>query len=141
MFQRIHSEFEKIPDRRTCDVTISLPGALMSGFAMFSLKDPCLLAFDERRKDEAKLKNLKNIYHIDAVPSDTQMREILDEVVPKGLSAVYTDIFRQAQRGKVLEKLVFLEGCYLLSVDGTQDFCFQKDSLHILFAEDLFKDR
>jgi len=37
-----------------------------------------------------------------------------------------TDIFRQAQRGKVLEKLVFLEGCYLVSVDGTQYFSSKK---------------
>ena len=46
---------------------ISLADALMSGFAVFSLKDPSLLAFDERRKDETKLENLKRIYHIDAV--------------------------------------------------------------------------
>jgi hypothetical protein len=126
LLKRIRSAFEKIPDHRPGDVTISLPDALMSGVALFSLKDPSLLAFDERRKDETKLKNLKTIYHIDAVPSDTQMREILDEVLPKGLSPVYTDIFRQAQRGKVLEKLVFLEGCYLVSVDGTQYFSSKK---------------
>ena len=126
LFQRIRSAFENIPDHRTGDVTISLPDALMSGFAMFSLKDPSLLAFDDRRKDETKLKNLKTLYHIEAVPSDTQMREILDEVLPKGLSPVYTEIFRQAQRGKVLEKLVFLEGCYLVSVDGTQYFSSKK---------------
>jgi len=34
----------------------------MSGFAMFSLKDPSFLAFDERRNDETKLNNLKHIY-------------------------------------------------------------------------------
>ena len=116
LFKDIHTECEKIPDQRDGDVNISLADALMSGFAMFSLKDPSLLAFDTRRKDETKLKNLKQIYHIDAVPCDTYMREILDEVEPEKLSSIYTDIFRQAQRGKVLEKLVFMEGCYLLSV-------------------------
>lgn len=126
LFQRIRSAFEKIPDQRADEVKISLPDALMSGVAMFSLKDPSLLAFDERRKDEMKVKNLKKIYHIDHVPCDTQMREILDDVSPDVLSPLYTEIFRQAQRGKVLEKLVFLEGCYLVSVDGTQYFSSKK---------------
>jgi hypothetical protein len=126
LFKRLRSEFEKIPDQRTNEVNISLPDALMSGFAIFSLKDPSLLAFDKRRKDETKLKNLKRIYHIDNVPCDTQMREIVDDMEPEELSSVYTDIFRQAQRGKVLEKLVFMEGCYLLSVDGTEYFSSKK---------------
>jgi hypothetical protein len=126
LFNRIRSEFEKIPDQRLGDVKISLADALMSGFAMFSLKDPSLLAFDERRQDETRLENLKRIYQIDAVPSDTQMREILDEVVPEGLASVYTNILGSAQRGKVLEKLVFMEGCYLLSVDGTKYFSSKK---------------
>jgi len=126
LFKDIRAEFEKIPDPRASDVRMSLADALMSGFAMFSLKDPSLLAFDDRRKDETKLKNLKRMYHINAVPCDTQMREMLDEVTPEELSPLYTEIFRQAQRGKVLEKFVFLEGCYLLSVDGTQYFSSKK---------------
>jgi hypothetical protein len=126
LFKRLRSEFEKIPDPRPGDVKISLADALMSGFAVFSLKDPSLLAFDERRKDETKLENLKRIYHIDEVASDSQMREILDEVLPEVLLPVYTDIFRQAQRGKVLEKLVFMKGCYLVSVDGTEYFSSKK---------------
>ena len=126
LFTRVRSEFGKIPDQRTGDVKISVADALMSGFAMFSLKDPSLLAFDTRRKDETKRENLKRMYQIDEVPCDSQMREILDDVLPEGLLPVYTEIFRQAQRGKVLEKLVFMEDCYLLSVDGTEYFSSKK---------------
>lgn len=61
------------------NVEISLPDALMSGFALFSLKDPSLLAFDERR---AKPENLRRVYQLQDIPSDTQMRTILDEVDP-----------------------------------------------------------
>ena len=55
----IHREFEKIPEFRAADIKISIPDALMSAFAMFSLKAPSLLNFDERRKDEAECQNLK----------------------------------------------------------------------------------
>ncbi len=114
LFDTIHSGFEKINEHRTREPKISLPDALMSGFAMFSLKDASLLAFEERRNDQ----NIKNIYHITNVPSDTQMREILDKIEPDTISPLFADIFREFQRGKLLENYVFLNGCYLLSIDG-----------------------
>ena len=91
----------------------------MSAFAMFSLKDPSLLAFEERRSEDT---NLKTIYKIDAVPCDTQMRTILDGVDPSDIEPLFSDIFRQLQRGKALRDMVFMDGCYLLSVDGTGYF-------------------
>jgi hypothetical protein len=122
VFRRIRSAFEHITDHRPGDIVISLADALMSAFAMFSLKDASLLTFDTRRKDPSKRKNLTRVYRIKTVPCDTQMREIVDPVKPDDLSAIYRDIFRQLQRGKCLERFVFLDGCYLLTVDGTQYF-------------------
>ena len=109
LFTTIHTEFEKIPEHRLGEVKISLADALMAGFAMFSLKDPSLLQFDKRRKDQAKRGNLVRIYQLDEIPCDSQMREILDEVVPDKLGPVYTTMFRQLQRGNVLKKMVFLD--------------------------------
>ena len=90
----------------------------MSGFALFSLKDPSLLALEERQRTDA---NLKRIFGLEQVPSDTQMRTILDEVDPENLRPLFGDVFRQLQRGKVLKQLEFLGG-YLLSLDGTGYF-------------------
>jgi len=50
------------------------------------------------------------------------MRERLDVVNPKELRKAFTSIFSVLQRGKALEKYVFLEGKYLLLSDGTGDF-------------------
>ncbi len=58
------------------------------------------------------LENSTRVYGIQTIPCDTQMRTILDEVSPEELRPLYKDVFRQLQRGKVIEKLVFLEGCY-----------------------------
>lgn len=126
LFRRIRAAFERFLDNRTGDIVLSLADALMSAFAMFSLKDPSLLAFDKRRKDPEKVKNLKTIYHLDTVPCDTQMRAIVDPVNPDEFAAIYRDIVRQLQRGNLLKGFVFLEGCYLLSVDGTQYFSSQR---------------
>jgi len=40
LFALIRAGFEQVPDQRAENASISLPDALMSGFAMFSLKDP-----------------------------------------------------------------------------------------------------
>lgn len=120
LFERVRQNFARIEDHRTGQAKVSLTDALMAGFAMFSLKEPSLLAFDERRREEPQ--NLHTIYQIERVPCDTQMRLILDDVEPESLRPVFKDIFRQLQRGKVLEEFQFLGGHYLLPLDGTGYF-------------------
>ena len=80
LLSTIRCEFDKIPDFRKGDVNISITDALMSAFAMFSLKDSSLLEFDQRREKEAECQNLKNIYGIGNIPSDSRMREIGDDI-------------------------------------------------------------
>jgi len=124
LFKLLRTRFEKIADHRAAElVQISLADTLMSAFAMFSLKDPSLLAFDERRKTDG---NLKRVYGLEEVPCDTQMRTTLDEVEPSAVKPTFKDVFRELQRGKELEKFVFMEGCYLLSLDGTGYFSSKK---------------
>ena len=118
LFRLVHSDFTRLPDYRVGDTEISLADALLSAFAMFALKAPSLLAFDKERAEG----NLHTIYGIERVPCDTHMREILDPVSPKWLRPVFNSIFRQLQRGKALAPLVFLDGHYLLALDGTEYF-------------------
>jgi hypothetical protein len=118
LFHLARSGCATIPDPRCEDVDISLTDALMSAFAMFSLKAPSLLAFDKERAEG----NLHTIYGIAHVPCDTYMRERLDPVSPKGLRPLCKSVLTQLQRGKVLEPMVFLDGCYLLALDGTGYF-------------------
>ena len=80
LFRLMQSGFDNIPDHRLTDAEISLTDALMSAFAMFSLKSPSLLAFDKERTES----NLETIYGIERVPCDTRMREILDLVFAEG---------------------------------------------------------
>lgn len=123
MREKLRKRFEKIEDPRV-NPKISLSDALMSGFAVFALKDPSLLAFDERRQDPNS--NLKSIFGIDRVPTDSQLREILDSVEPSSLRPCFTDIFRDLQRGKALDAYRFIDDHYLLSFDGSEFFNSKK---------------
>src|SRR5213080_2319235 len=118
LFALVRKAFASLGDHRLGTPDIALSDALMSAFAMFSLKSPSLLAFDKERAED----NLHHIYGIERVPCDTHMREILDPVSLKWLRPVFTSVFRQLQRGKALEEMMFLEGHYLLALDGTEYF-------------------
>ena len=116
LFRLVRSDFAALPDHRPDATEISCTDALMSALAMFSLKAPSLLAFDKERAEG----NLHTIYGIERVPCDTHMREILDPVSPKVFRPVFKSVFRQLQRGKALEPMTFLDGPYLLALDGTE---------------------
>src|SRR5437870_6465605 len=121
LFRLLREHFATIADDRVDEVEIPLSDALMSAFAIFSLKAPSLLAFDKQRAEG----NLKTIYGIAHTPCDTRMRERLDPVSPKVFRPVFTSVLRQLQRGKALEPMVFLDGHYLLALDGTGYFSSQ----------------
>src|SRR6266700_3364005 len=121
LFRLLREHFATIADDRVDEVEIPLSDALMSAFAMFSLKAPSLLAFDKQRAEG----NLKTIYGIAHTPCDTRMRERLDPVSPESLRPSFTLVFRQLQRGKALEPMAFLDGHYLLALDGTGYFSSQ----------------
>ena len=116
LFRLVQNSFANIPDHRCDDAGISLPDALMSAFAMFSLKAPSLLAFDKQRAEG----NVGTIYGIHRAPCDTSMRETLDPVSPESLRPSFTRVFGQLQRGKTLEDMVFLDGQQFPEDDKTQ---------------------
>jgi hypothetical protein len=112
----------QLPDARKRDGDYTVADAVLSAVAMFSLKDPSLLAFQDRRNDQ----NMMNLYRIEDVPSDTQMRVILDSLQPDLFRPLFSSVFRELQRAKALEPFVFYQGSYLLSLDGTEYFSSRK---------------
>src|SRR5580698_6851320 len=84
----VRRRFEELPEQRRCP-TFPLADTLMAGLALFSLKDPSLLAFQRRALDH----NLRSVFGLKAIPSDTQMRQILDDVGPEQVRPAYNEIF------------------------------------------------
>jgi hypothetical protein len=124
LFSTIRNVFLKIPEHRI-EPTFSLVDSLMSAYAMFSLKSPSLLEFE---REKALNKNLKSIYKIENIPSDTQMREIIDGVETIHFRRIFKILFSYLQRGKVLESYKVLGDYYVLSGDGT---CFfSSETIH-----------
>ena len=60
LLRSVQDLFSQIPDHRKGDVQIPLHDALMSAFAMFSLKSPSLLAFDKERTEDNLQRGLRH---------------------------------------------------------------------------------
>jgi hypothetical protein len=123
LIAHIHKLFSKIPDPRSLKKSdISIADHLMSGLAVFGLKCPSLLDYDRKRISEATAYNLRNLYIVNKPPSDTYLRERLDEVNPEKVRPAFKKLFSLVQRGKGLEEFEYIDGHFLLSGDGTGHF-------------------
>jgi hypothetical protein len=120
LFKKLSDQLEQLPDHRASNASYKLGDVLRSGFAMFSLKCSSLLAFEKRSREENK--NLQNIYQIDRVPSDSQMRKILDQVDPMPLRKSFRSYFELLRQAKVVKDYEYFSGMTLVSIDGVEHF-------------------
>ena len=115
--------FSRITDHRDQEkIGHELKDVCMGALAMFCFQDPSLLQFMQRVKAPTMAANLKNIWAIDSVPSDTQMRTVMDEIDPREFEGLFTTFFRLLQRGKHLEQYRVLGVYYLCAIDGSEYF-------------------
>jgi hypothetical protein len=123
LFNTVTNCLGKVKGSKIRAGSISLEDCLLSGYALFSLKYPSLLQF-EQHIDEGKMieYNLKSVYGIEDIPSDTQMRERLDIIEPKQLRRLFTSLLAQCQRSKRLELFKYYDNRYLVPLDGTGYF-------------------
>jgi hypothetical protein len=99
MIDVLSTHFAPIPDTRQSDrVDYSLHDTLMSGFAMMFFQHPSLLALQRKMKRRRSRCNLETIFGVHEVPSDTQMREILDGVPVELLRRVLPELFAKVRR-------------------------------------------
>ncbi|PIE57999.1 MAG: hypothetical protein CSA33_05975 [Desulfobulbus propionicus] len=124
LYAKLREDFAKAPDHRAAHTQISLCDALMSGLAMFCLKDSSLLAFERRRQNEPD--SLHEAFNRDDIPSNSQMRTILDLVSVRDIRRPFRTVCAQIQRSKTHQKMRFLDGYYLLAVDGTGGYTSEK---------------
>jgi len=106
LLKRVRNQFERVEDWRKPSVQYPLADVLMSGLALFTLKDESLLRFDGLR--DVRRDNLCTLFGIEKAPCDTQMRKVLDGVDLYQLRPAFGEIHREVQRQGVLESYRFL---------------------------------
>lgn len=120
----LRSDFTKIQDKRAKNIQHTLPDVLMSGYAIFSLKYPSMLCFEQQPDSERE--NFKRLFHVEKLCSDAQMRRVLDDVSPDTLQQLFPKRFAQLKKLGVLSDYRFMKKYYLISADGVHYFQSKK---------------
>jgi hypothetical protein len=118
--------FEIEDDRQQDKVEYSLHDCVMSAFGMMFFQDPSVLEFQRRMQESINSNNLKTMFNVESIPKDTQLRDVLDQFPLNPLDKVFADFFYHLQRSKQLEAYQFINGMYLMPIDGSQYFSSEK---------------
>ena len=114
--------------RRQASITYQLRDCYLSAFAMFYLQDPALLEFQRRFQNTLQRNNLSSIFGVQAIPKDSQLRDLIDNCSYEPLKGVFPNWLERIRRAKLLEEYRYLDGKYLITLDGSE--YFSSESIH-----------
>jgi hypothetical protein len=119
--------FEQLPDRRLpARVKFPLRDSMLSAFAMFFFQHPSMLQFQHKLKHRTGRSNLETIFSVKDVPSDTQLRDILDGAPFEPLRRLLVVIFERYRRSGWAWEFRTSDAVgkrfYPVAIDGTDYF-------------------
>ena len=108
------------PDHRTGkNTSYSMEDIGLGAFAVFFTQCPSFLAH-QKTMDQAKgQSNAQSLFHLEKIPCDNHIREMLDPVAPEHLFPAYDAAFESLRQAGHLEAWRGLQDQLLLALDGT----------------------
>jgi hypothetical protein len=116
----LESAGENIPDQRQSghNLKYRLLDGIKSAFAVFFFQHPSLLDFQRAMKERKKRNNVETLFGVTEIPSDNQIRTLLDGIAPQSLGEVFGRTLRTADEAGAIQPYRVLEGGILLAPDG-----------------------
>lgn len=112
--------------RRGQNTQYDMVDAGMGAFSVFFTQSPSFLAYQEDLKRRTGHCNAESLFGMAQVPSDNQIRSLLDPVAPSYVSAVFREVYHRLERNGVLKGFRSHAHSLLVAIDGTQYFSSQK---------------
>ncbi len=104
----------------------SMADAGMAAFSVFFTKSPSFLAHQKLLAERRGLSNCLTLFGMEKIPSDNQIRNLLDPVPPEHFDTVFIDVARDLDNRGALAALRSRRGGLnrktLIALDGTEYF-------------------
>jgi len=127
MLDYVRQSLKKIPEHRSGRRTeYEISDAGLGALAVFFAQSPSFLAFQRHMEEIHGRNNARSLFRVENIPSDGQMRNLLDPIDPSYLREPYWEIYGQLQESKHLDRYLSIGDTLLCSLDGTQYFSSQK---------------
>jgi hypothetical protein len=131
LFQSLEDAVSSIPDHRSINHTIhSMRDAIFVSFSGFFLQARSLKGHIDFLKKARASKNKKSLFKIQTIPTDNQVRNILDPIPTANFERAQDDLIFKMQRSGVLKEFKktirnkgqLLEMGHLIGLDGIEYF-------------------
>lgn len=102
--------------------------AALSAFSIFFTQSPSFLDSQVRMQKQQGRNNATSLFGVHEIPSDNQIRNLLDPVPPETLFPLMATISDELYRGGYLEGFRSINDTFLIALDGTDFFSSEKIS-------------
>ena len=127
MLSSVRQSLESVPEHRTgSNIQYQIADAGLAAFSVFYIQSPSFLSFQRQMEEKRAQNNARSLFGVKAIPSDGQIRSLLDPVETRYLRAPFWAIYELLQAKGYLEAYESVGGTLLCSLDGTQFFSSQK---------------
>jgi hypothetical protein len=130
LIQRIRDTFAGLPDTRSKSNNqhYEMEDAALSAFATFFTQSPSFRDSQVRMQKQQGQNNAASLFGVLQIPSDNQIRNLLDPVSPETLFPLMASISDELYRDRHLECFRSINGSFLIALDGTDFFSSEKIS-------------
>ena len=124
LVEQVRQTFRRLPDGRKGgnNQRYTLEDAALSAFSVFFTQSPSFLDYQKRMQKERGRNNATSLFGVHRIPSDQQIRNLLDPVPPEELAPLSLDIVEALYRRGALETHRACANGFLVALDGTQYF-------------------
>lgn len=112
-----------LPDNRTGKNTrYGMEDAALSAFSVFFTQTPSFLAYQRKMADSKGKSNAQSLFGVHQIPSDNQIRNMLDGVEPEQVFPVFEEILQVLDKQGQLDGFRSISDTLLVAMDGTEYF-------------------
>jgi hypothetical protein len=128
MMERIRSTFQTLPDVRRGgnNQRYAMEDAVLSAFSVFFTQSPSFLDYQVRMQRQLGKNNAQSLFGVHPIPSDNQIRNLLDPVPPQSVFPLFAEFSEGLYRHAYLQPFRSVGDTLLVALDGTEYFCSQK---------------
>ena len=128
LIERISTTFRELPDSRRGGnhQRYGMEDAALSAFAVFFTQSPSFLDYQCRMQRRLGRNNAHSLFGVHQIPSDNQIRNLLDPVPPATVFPLFAEISEGLYRHGYLQPFRSRFNTCLVAFDGTEYFSSQK---------------
>ena len=127
LIKELSDSFEKLPDYRTgVNTRYEIKEAVVSAFGVFFTQSPSFLTWQRNLQKKKGKNNLLNLFKVRQIPTDPQIRNLLDPLEPSLLCDLFPYAVKLLAESGGMKEYESDAGQTLISLDGTETISSQK---------------